>query len=495
MTQFERGAGILLPISSLPASYGIGTLGDEAYRFADQLEKAGQKYWQVLPVGPTSFGDSPYQSFSAFAGNPYFIDFDYLVKENLIKESDVTQYEWGQVEDDIDYAAIFESRFKVLKKAYKNSRHKASEEYKDFCKENRYWLHDYSLYMSIKGTFHHNEWSLWDEDIKFRKPEAVQYYEEALADEIDFWKFCQFKFNEQWINLKNYVNDKGIKMIGDIPLYVSMDSSDVWVHGRLFELDERRNPVNVAGVPPDAFSATGQRWGNPLYNWQAMEAEDFTWWRERMRSNAKLYDVIRIDHFIGIVRYYSIPSECPTAMKGRWRKGPGASLTGVIKESIGDARIIAEDLGIVVPSVRRLIKKTGWPGMKILEFAFDGDPKNEYLPHNYKGTNMLVYGGTHDNETLVGFFKGKSKEEMEFIYQYLGVKRKSEVVDAVIRLAYSSVADVAIFQLQDILKLDNKARMNLPSTVGINWRWRMKKGQFEEKDILKLKGLAITYGR
>lgn len=490
-----RGAGILLPITSLPSKYGIGTFGEEAYQFVDTLVEAKQKFWQVLPLGPTSFGDSPYQSFSAFAGNPYFIDLDYLMQDGLITEKDITSKEWGSDETDIDYATIFNNRFDVLEIAFKNSNHLKSKEYKLFCDKNEYWLDDYSLYMALKYKFDNKSWTEWDEDIKFRQEEAISRYQEELEEEINFWKFCQFKFYEQWDALKEYANEKGVQIIGDIPLYVSMDSSDVWVHGRVFELDERKEPIHVAGVPPDMFSVTGQRWGNPLYDWDAMEKEDFKWWRERMKANAALYDVIRIDHFIGVVRYYRIPSECPTAMEGAWKEGPGKKLTDVIVESIGDAKIIAEDLGLVVQSVVDLMEETGFPGMKIMQFGFDGDPTNNNLPHTYTKNNMLVYGGTHDNETLVGFFEEKTEEEMEYAYRYLNVDCKEDVPKAIIRSAYASVADVVIMQMQDILELHNSARMNLPSTVGQNWRWRMKKGQFSEEDIEEIAELTEVYGR
>lgn len=492
---FVRGAGILLPISSIPSEYGIGTLGEEAYHFVDLLAEAGQKYWQVLPVGPTSYGDSPYQSFSAFAGNPYFIDLNLLVKEGLLSKSEIIAENWGDKEDQVSYSTVFDNRFQILKRAFSKSKHTQVKEYKNFCEENEFWLEDYCFYMALKFHFDNKEWLLWDEDIRFREQAACKKYEKQLEKEIEFWKFCQFKFNEQWKKLREYSNNKGIKIIGDIPLYVSMDSSDVWVHGRFFELDERKNPINVAGVPPDAFSTTGQRWGNPLYNWDEMELNQYSWWRERMKANSKLYDIIRIDHFIGIVRYYSIPSECLTAMEGEWRIGPGEKLTTAIKESIGNAQIIAEDLGILTSEVKQLMKKTGWPGMKVLQFAFDGNPENEYLPHNYKGDNMIIYGGTHDNDTTAGFFQNKKPKELAYAYSYLGVKKKKDIPDAIIRLAYASVANVAIFQMQDILGLDNSTRMNVPSTVGDNWKWRMLKGQFTQEHILKLKKLGEIYGR
>jgi 4-alpha-glucanotransferase len=492
--QLKRGAGILLPISSLASPYGIGTFGKKAYEFVDFLERAGQKYWQVLPIGPTSFGDSPYQSFSAFAGNPYFIDLDMLVEEGLLKKQEIETYNWGNESYDIDYEAIYNSRFKVLRIAYERSIHKSDSEYKDFLEDNSYWIEDYTFYMALKFHFDNKEWLLWEEGIRYREDKAVKEYHNLLEDEIEYFKFLQYLFYKQWFQLKEYANKKGIEIIGDIPLYVSLDSSDVWVNGDLFELDERKNPIHVAGVPPDAFSDEGQRWGNPLYNWEVMEQVDFSWWRERMRHSAKLYDVIRIDHFIGIVRYYSIPITCSTAIEGEWRKGPGKKLTDVIDQSIGDKKIIAEDLGVVIPEVKKVLNGAGYPGMKIIEFAFDSDTENEHLPHNYT-RNMVVYGGTHDNETLVGFFSSKKVKELKYAFDYLGIKKKKDIVDAIIRDAYASVACVVIFQAQDILKLDNSARMNLPSTVGNNWRWRVVDDQFTKEHEVNLKKLADIFGR
>lgn len=489
-----RGAGILLPVSSLPSNYGIGTFGKEAYNFIDLLVKAKQKYWQVLPIGPTSYGDSPYQSFSAFSGNPYLIDLDMLIEEGLLKKEDVEQYIWFEKEDRVDYGAIFQNRFLVLRLAFKNSKHIETKEYKEFCEENQYWLSDYSLYMALKTKFNHQEWSAWDEDIRNREESAIKHYEEELKEDINFWKFCQFKFRQQWKKLKDYANEKGIRIIGDVPLYMAMDSVEVWVHGRIFQLDERKNPTHVAGVPPDGFSPTGQRWGNPLYDWDVMEKDNFSWWRERMKVNAELYDIIRIDHFIGIVRYFKIPASCPTAEEGKWVEGPGKKLTDAIKEAVGDSEIIAEDLGIVVDSVRELINETGWPGMKVMEFAFDSGPNNDNLPHHYR-KNSIVYGGTHDNETLVGYFANQNPWHTSFTLDYLGLKEKAEIPNAVIRAAYASVANTAIFQMQDILGLDNEARMNFPGTFGSNWQWRMKKEQFEEKYVEFLRKHVEVYGR
>ncbi len=493
--QLDRGAGLLMPISALPSPYGIGTLGEESYRFVDFLVRTGFRYWQVLPVGPTSFGDSPYQSFSAFAGNPYFIDLKTLEAEGLLRPEEFEGYQWQEQEDAIDYATIYELRFRVLKQAFQRSVHKNTKEYQDFVDSNIYWLEDYCFYMAVKGHFDNHEWLLWEEEIRDRKPEALVKYRELLGEEIDFWKFCQFKFREQWDRLKQYANERSIQIIGDIPLYVALDSSDVWVHGRLFELDERKNPINVAGVPPDAFSDLGQRWGNPLYRWDVMEQEDFTWWRERMKISAALYNVIRIDHFIGVANYYSIPSESPTAVTGCWKKGPGRKLTDIISTSIGDAKIIAEDLGVLTPCVKELIEEAGFPGMKILEFSLEGPEDHEYLPHNYKTTNMVAYTGTHDNETLVGYLNNLSDDRLTFAFRYFLANNREELPYAIIRSLYSSIADVIVVQMQDLLELDNRARMNLPATIGINWKWRMREIDYKQLPETRLKEYADLYAR
>jgi 4-alpha-glucanotransferase len=493
--KLNRGAGILMPISALPSPYGIGTLGEESYEFVDFLYRTGYQYWQVLPVGPTSFGDSPYQSFSAFAGNPYFIDLNYFVKENLLSEKEINTYEWQESQDSIDYSKIYESRFKVLKLGFQRSSHRKSKEYIQFCEDAKYWLDDYSLYMAVKGHFNNIEWLSWEEDIRFRKSQAIERYTELLSEEIDFWKFCQFKFSCQWHKLKEYANKKGILIIGDIPLYVAMDSADVWVHGELFQLDERKKPIHVAGVPPDLFSEDGQRWGNPLYRWDEMEKQGFLWWRKRMNASANLYDIIRIDHFIGIVNYYSIPAQYPTARVGSWCPGPGRKLMEAVKDSMGSAKIIAEDLGEITPEVKNLIQELGYPGMKVLEFGLDGNVDNDFLPHNFTTTNVVAYTGTHDNETLVGSLKSRTEEEMDFILKYFHVKNPVDLVDEIIRTLYASIAEAVILQMQDLLKLDNTARMNLPSTVGNNWKWRITKSQYAGIEEEKLRQMAYLYGR
>lgn len=491
--KLDRGAGILLPVSSLPSPYGIGTLGAKAYEFVDMLKSSGQMYWQVLPVGPTSFGDSPYQSFSAFAGNPYFIDLDILIEEGLLKPEDVSSVFWGSDPQYVEYDVIYNARFKILRKAYEASDHKNSQSYVKFIKENEEWLQDYAVFMAIKGAHDNREWLSWEEDIRFRKPEALARYERELADEIEFHKFMQFKFYEQWSALKTYANAKGIRIIGDIPIYVALDSADVWTNHTLFQLDEDRKPVNVAGCPPDAFSDWGQKWGNPLYDWDEMERRDFEWWKKRMASSAKLYDVTRIDHFIGIVRYYNIPAD-GVPKEGFYAKGPGMKLIKAIDSVMGDAGVIAEDLGVVVPEVTKLIKETGYPGMKVFQFAFDGNTLNEHALHNHE-KNYVVYIGTHDNETIRGYIENATEQNIEYMMKYLGVDHKKQIADTLIRFAYMSVADTVIIQMQDLLGKDNSARMNLPSTIGTNWKWRLKDGEFTKEIRNRLRELTKVYGR
>ena len=491
--RLTRGAGILLPISSLPSPHGIGTFGKEAYRFVDTLRAAGQTYWQVLPIGPTSFGDSPYQSFSAFAGNPYFIDLDMLVEEGLVDKSVVDSTDWGQLEYDIDYSKMYEKRYTVLRKAFFKSKEREKSEYKEFIEKNKVWLDDYSLFMACKDYFGQKEWLKWDEDIKIRKPEALKYYKALLKEKVEFWQYVQYKFFEQWMRLKEYAGSNGIKIIGDISIYVAMDSSDVWANPEHYQLDDELNPIDVAGCPPDTFYVFGQKWGNPLYDWDEMEKDGFSWWKRRMKAAAGLYDVIRIDHFIGIAKYYAIPAEGIPA-DGEFREGPGEKFIEAINDVIGEAKIIAEDLGVSMPEAKDLLIKSGYPGTKVLEFAFDGNRSNEYLPHTYN-KNCVVYSGTHDNETLLGFFNTLSESNFKYLMDYTGSKDKSELAKNVITIAYESVADTVIIQMQDILMKDNKARMNLPSTIGRNWRWRLKKGEFDDESVKKLRKLTDVYGR
>lgn len=491
--ELTRGAGILMPVSSLPSKYGIGTLGKAAYDFVDDLVRAGQKYWQVLPIGPTSFGDSPYQSFSTYAGNPYFIDLDLLIEEGLLQRQEVETIRWYEKEDQVSYELLWEYRYSVLKAAFERSDHEKTKEYRDFMEREKDWISSYSLYMVCKEHFGNREWLSWKKDIRDRKMEALISYQVMLEKEIRFWEFVQYKFWQQWDRLHAYANEKGIQIIGDIPIYVALDSADVWVHPEQFLLDENHEPTVVAGCPPDAFSDEGQKWGNPIYDWERMEREDFAWWKKRIRAAARCYDVIRIDHFIGIVRYYKIPVN-ESAKKGSFAWGPGLKLLKALDESIGEAKIIAEDLGVLVPEVGEVLQKSGYPGMKVLEFAFDGKRENPYLPHNYS-KNCVVYGGTHDNDTLEGYYDMLSKENRAYAMAYCQVKRKKKLTDAIIRIGYASVANTVIFQMQDILKKNNNARMNYPSTIGTNWRWRMKSQEFTTKKQKRLAKLANIYGR
>lgn len=491
--RLSRGAGILLPISSLPSPYGIGTFGKAAYEFVDSLKRAGQIYWQVLPIGPTSYGDSPYQSFSTFAGNPYFIDLDMLVEEGLIDRTAIDSIDWGQLEYDIDYSKMYDNRYAILRKAFFKSQERNTCEYKEFLRKNRYWLDDYSLFMACKDYFGQKEWSEWENDIKTRKPEAMNYYRAFLKEKVEFWQYVQYKFFEQWKKLREYAHENGIKIIGDIPIYVAFDSSDVWSDTLQYQLDEELKPIDVAGCPPDAFSDYGQKWGNPLYNWEAMERDGFSWWKRRMSAAATLYDIIRIDHFIGIAKYYAIPAD-GTPIDGEYRIGPGEKLIKAINKAVGGSKIIAEDLGVAIPEAKELLIKSGYPGMKVLEFAFDGNRSNEYLPHMYE-KNCVVYSGTHDNETLLGYFSSLSEENFKYLMDYTNSNNKTELAENVITLAYESVADTVIIQMQDILKKSNDARMNFPSTIGKNWRWRLKKGEFNEEYINMLHKFADTYDR
>ncbi len=491
---FERAAGILLPVSSLPSPYGIGTMGKCAYEFIDFLKASGQRYWQVLPVGPTSYGDSPYQSFSAFAGNPYFIDLDYLCDEGLLKPSELKKISWGDDSSKVDYAQMYAVRFDVLRKAFERSDHASEPAYIDFCRENEDWLPDYCLFMAVKNSFDGVEWQKWDDDIRLRKPAALEKYRKELSDEIAFYAFLQYKFFCQWRALRDYAHENGIYIIGDIPIYISMDSADAWANTDQFWMDDDKRPVKIAGVPPDYFSRTGQLWGNPLYRWDVMEASDFAWWRRRISFSSQIYDVIRIDHFIGIVRYYAVDAGAENAIIGEWLKGPSLRLLKAIDESRGETRIIAEDLGDVVPEVRKIQIKSGYPGMKVLQFAFDSDASNIFLPHNH-AENFIVYTGTHDNDTTAGLIASGRRSMLRYAREYLGVKRNSQLPEAIIRAALASVCHTAVIPMQDWLGLGTEARINRPATLGGNWEWRMVEGQLTEELSSRIKSYTTTYGR
>ena len=495
MERLKRGAGILLPVASLPSKYGIGTIGIEAYHFIDLLVDLRFKYWQVLPLGPTGLGDSPYQSFSAFAGNPYFIDLDSLISDGLLKPAEISQYGWGNSTNRIDYAAIFHNRFKVLKLAYSRF-NREDGAFLSFCEKEKGWLDDYSVFMAVKESSDYVKWQNFAEGLREHRSVAIQNFCASHSSDVQFWKFVQFKFFSQWEKLKTYANDRGISIIGEIPLYVSEDSADVWAHRDLFMVNGDGSLNEVAGCPADAYTKSGQVWGNPLYNWEAMEKDDFKWWQERIVINTKLYDAIRINHFVGIVKNYCIPNGTSDASLGKWRKGPGRLLTDAITKAAGEKTIIAEDFGtVLIPQVKKLMKKLDWAGMKVLLFAFDKDPLNEYLPHNYEDSNCVVYTSTHDSDTVMGYFSDKNDYQLAFMYEYLGIHKKEEICDAFIRLAYSSTANVVILQMQDILGLGNEARMNHPATVGENWRWRLWNDAISEDRREWLRTMASIYRR
>lgn len=494
--RLDRGAGILLPITSLPSSYGIGTLGDSAFQFVDFLVDLKQSYWQVLPIGPTSFENSPYQSYSAFAGNPYLIDLDALAREGLLEEAEIRGFYWGDDEAEIDYATIYENRFKILKTAYTRF-DTEQREFREFVEQNADWLEDYASYTAFKRHFGDRAWQSWEQPLRDREPEAMEEYGRLLGGEIMFHRFCQYEFFRQWTALKTYANSRGVQLIGDLPFYAAADSVDVWADRELFLLRDDGMPDVVAGSPPDAFSQEGQRWGSPICNWPRMEADGFTWWQRRMRKSAKLFDVIRLDYFTGIVKYYVVPGQARDGKSGKWCRGPGKKLTDALTAAAGDTHIIVEDFGqrSQIPGVKKLVSRTGWPGIRILMFAFGDDTDNENLPHNYTDSNIVLYAGTHDNETIVGHFRDKTDYELAYLYEYLNIKYKEEIPDALIRAAYASIADVVVIQMQDLMKLGNEARMNVPSTVGRNWRWRVGTDTLSEERRAFIRTLAAVYRR
>ena len=489
-----RKSGILLPISSIPSKYGIGTFSKEAYQFVDFLEEAGQKLWQILPLGPTGYGDSPYQSFSTFAGNPYYIDLEALIGKGYLTWEECDACDFGGSEAYVDYEKVYNERFALLRKAYDRSNIGSDSTFVAFKEENAFWLDDYALYMAVKNSFDSKGWNEWDTDIKLRREAAVNEYKEKYAADIEFYQFQQYLFVTQWLALKEYANKKGIEIIGDIPIYVAFDSADTWTNPELFQLDDQCTPIAVAGCPPDAFSATGQLWGNPLYRWDYHKETGYAWWLKRIEYCYKLYDVVRIDHFRGFDEYYSIPYGDKTAEFGHWEAGPGYDLFKVMKEKLGDKAVIAEDLGFLTPTVEELIQKTGYPGMKILQFAFDPREESDYLPHNYV-KNSVVYTGTHDNDTTVGWYAELDPEAKEFAKKYLKITDETDVEWEFIRGALASVSETAIIPMQDYLGLGAEARINVPSTLGTNWKWRLVNGQCSSELAARIKEMATLYAR
>ena len=490
----QRSAGILLPISSLPSPYGIGCFSQEAYDFVDWLKEAGQTYWQILPLGVTSYGDSPYQSFSAFAGNPYFISLDELVKEGVLTAEECKKAKFGRKADDIDYSQLYKERGRLLRLAYSRSDIGHNAEFAAFCEQNKWWLDDFALFMAVKDRFEGKPWIEWAEDIRLRWQNAMDYYRRELYFEVEYYKYLQFKFDQQWRALKAYANEKGIRIIGDIPIYVALDSADAWANPQMFQLDEDNIPTAVAGVPPDYFSEDGQLWGNPLYDWEHMKKNGYIFWKKRLGGALRLYDTVRLDHFRGFASYWSIPAGEETAKNGKWCNGGGIDFINAMKAEFPDEEIIAEDLGVLGDDVRTLLSRSGFPGMKVLEFAFDGDEPSDYLPHRYE-RNCVCYLGTHDNDTALGWLSSAKKETAEYASRYFGLNKEEGEVWGLIRGGMASRADLFIAQMQDYLGLDSSTRMNTPGEQCGNWSWRMKKGAATPALAKKIFAMAKMYER
>lgn len=467
----QRSSGVFLSISSLPSKYGIGTLGKEAYKFVDFLKESGFTYWQILPFNPTGFGNSPYQSFSTFAGNPYYIDLDFLKQEGFLSTYDLKQYKYEDNEF-VNYSLLYKEKFKILRKAYKKGYLNIVDRIKKFSKENEFWLEDYCLFMALKDHFNGCSFLYWENKIKKREEDRLAYYKELLKEDIEFYRFIQYIFYEQLSNLVNYMDNKGIYFIGDLPIYVSMDSSDVWANHKLFSFNKDFTPKLVAGVPPDYFSEAGQLWGNPIYNYKEMEKDGYNWWIQRIKNINKYCKIIRIDHFRGFEAFYTIKYGEETAIKGKWKKGPGINLFSKIKDECPDAFIIAEDLGIITSKVRKLIKECGYPGMKILQFAFDLKSNNPYLPKNHT-QNSVCYIGTHDNQTLQGYVNNLSNEQANYIKKCFAFK-EDNLRDYLIRGLFKSKSNLCIINATDMLYKDDNYRMNTPSTLNEhNWAFRL----------------------
>ena len=488
-----RESGILMHITSLPGPYGVGCMGKEAFRFVDFLKAAGQSYWQILPLTPTGYGDSPYQSNSAYAGNPYLIDLEQLVQQGLLKQEELDNIPWNYQEDRVDFGAQYIHRLAILQIAY--SRFTQQDKLELFCLENSNWLPDFTLYMALKDKFNGQPWYQWEDSLKFRDPNALWQVRHELHEQIRFYSFVQYLFYAQWTALRNYAAQAGVKIIGDVPIYVPYDSVDVWTNPELFQLDASLTPTAVAGCPPDAFTEDGQLWGNPLYRWDVMEDRDFIWWKNRMASAGKLYDVIRLDHFRAFEAYWSVPFGDATARNGQWIPGPGMAFISAIQNHLPHLRLIAEDLGFLTQGVLDLRDNAGLPGMKVLEFAFDSREPSEYLPHTYPA-NSVCYTGTHDNMTMRQWFETASADAIAYATEYMALTHNEGLVWGTIRTAMSSVSDLCIVQLQDYLNLGGEARMNFPGTMtGNNWTWRARYGMLTEELANKIYHMTAMYGR
>ncbi len=491
-----RKSGILMHLSSLPSPYGIGTMGQTAREFVDFLVESGQSYWQLLPICPTSYGDSPYQSYSTFAGNPYFIDLDELERQGLLEKTDYEDVDWESTPERVNFGAMYHKRYPILRKATGQFLQCPPDDFENFCEKNNFWLSDFALFMTLKDVHNGLPWSEWAAPLRNREEKALAEASKVHEESVNFWKVLQYLFFRQWEELKTYANDNGISIIGDLPIYVSLDSVDVWAHPELFQLDEKKVPKEVAGVPPDGFSADGQLWGNPLFDWDYMEQNGFAWWIQRIQYLCKVYDILRIDHFRGFDSYYAVPYGETSAKNGYWRQGPGMKLFRAVEEAIGRQSIIAEDLGYLTDSVRQLLDDSGFPGMKVMEFAFDSRDASgtEYLPHNYKN-HCVAYAGTHDNDTIIGWFQDADPEDTAYAREYLNISGDESLNWSMMCALWMSVAEMTVVQAQDLLGLGSEARMNQPSTVGSNWQWRAIPGVFTKELAEKLRRKMELYGR
>ncbi len=488
-----RSSGILMHITSLPGPYGIGTMGKQAYAFIDFLKKAGQHYWQILPLAPTGYGDSPYQSCSTFAGNHYLIDLDTLVEAGLLQKQELTQFHWCDREEKVNFGLLYQHRLKVLRLAY--SRFAGSEAFTAFCRNNGSWLPDFALFMALKDRTGGKPWYQWEEGLKHREPDAMWQARQELKDEIRFYSFVQFLFYSQWEALRDYAHKAKIRIIGDVPIYVPLDSADVWSNPELFQLDESLTPTAVAGCPPDAFSEDGQLWGNPLYRWERHAQDGYSWWLRRLGAAGKLYDVVRVDHFRGFEAYWAVPNGDTTAKNGKWCKGPDMDFVKAVKKGLPEIEMIAEDLGFLTQEVLDLRDASGFPGMKVLEFAFDSREPSDYLPHTYT-RNTVCYTGTHDNMTMRQWFETADPEAVKYATEYMRLSEEEGLVWGVIRTAMASVSDWCVVQLQDYLNLGGESRMNFPGTMtDANWTWRAADGYISDRLAEKIFRLTKLYGR
>ena len=490
----KRSSGILMHITSLSSPYGIGSMGKSAFDFIDFLKKAGQTYWQILPINPPGYGDSPYQAFSTFAGNPYLIDLDQLVQNGWLKQEELDRVSWGSREDQVDFSTMYDQRLHVLHLAWSRFHKAPADGYAEYLEQQKSWLDEYVLFMAVKAYYNDGPWTQWPLDIRMHQPEAMARYREQLRDEIDFQSFLQFCFHTQWQRLRAYAHENGIQIIGDIPIYVPLDSADVWSHPENFQLTRTRRPRVVAGCPPDGFNANGQYWGNPIYDWERMEQDGFSWWMRRLRAAGENFDVVRIDHFRGFESYWAVPYGETTAINGRWVKGPGMSLVGVLTGWFRDLDFIAEDLGYPSPEVVQLLNDSCLPGMKVLEFAFDSRDPSNYLPHSCN-FNSICYTGTHDNAPLALWRTEADKADIAFAVQYLGLNDREGFNRGIIRGGMSSVAKLFVAQMQDWLDLGAGHRMNIPGTSRGNWEWRMLPGEASKKLAGQIREMTRIYGR